>query len=328
MRQAVGNIVIGLVLAALSAGAVLWIAGAFAATALDDSGSGARIVSALVNAGACILVIAVPVVAVTEARRIRGILFYPAIGLLSAIATYLLVDGPRSAATLATYMAAGLAAGTVYWRVTGKSAGRLAAQLAASSGPFDALRSGGSNTNDAAVESDRNDGLARAGAGRQQMSDLKLLALDTEDLQVISAHLQDAILRVGDMAFLAPRKRFALLANRFDWAHAGAQPRAGGTSARPQRRRAALRFDRVLAAKVQGLDLADKRATLSLLAITFAPAPDPAEPEGVVTLTFSGGAAIRLNVECLEVELRDMGPVWTTKLAPEHPANVSTETES
>jgi hypothetical protein len=63
---------------------------------------------------------------------------------------------------------------------------------------------------------------------------------------------------------------------------------------------------------------------LALLAVTFDPASSSGEtPEGNVTLTFSGGAAIRLNVECIEVELRDLGAAWTAKRSPKHPEDAS-----
>jgi hypothetical protein len=158
------------------------------------------------------------------------------------------------------------------------------------------------------------------------MPDLKLIALDADDLRVISAHLQDAVVRVGDMTYLPKEKRFAAVANRFDWDKALSPPPGG---AKPQkrsrgdtgleRRRTGLRFERVLAAKTSGFDLKDRRGALALLAITFVPVADPDAPGGDVTLTFSGGAAIRLTVECLEFEMNDLGAAWSTKLAPVHP---------
>jgi hypothetical protein len=154
------------------------------------------------------------------------------------------------------------------------------------------------------------------------MPDLKLIALDSEDLDVLSAHLQDAVIRVTDMAYLPSEKRFVAIANRFDWERAlapGASKNGGKAVGRYERRRAGLRFERVLTAKVQGLDLKDKKAALSLLAVTFTPRPGEETPDGDVTLTFSGGAAIRLGVECLEAELKDLGPVWAAKSSPEHP---------
>ena len=156
-------------------------------------------------------------------------------------------------------------------------------------------------------------------------SELKLIALDAEDLGVISAHLQDAVLRVGDMRFLPQQKRFATLANRFDWGKAfGAgnkSVRPGKNSIGPLRRRTGLRFERVLAAKVTGIDIKDARAALALLSIGFVPANGSDAPDGDVTLTFSGGAAIRLSVECLECEMQDLGAAWSTKRLPVHPGD-------
>ena len=142
------------------------------------------------------------------------------------------------------------------------------------------------------------------------MSELKLIALDAEDLSVLSANLQDAVLRVADVAYLPREKRFAAIANRFDWASAEQGP---STYAR---RRAAVRFERVLGAQLHGIDLANMDAVLALLAISFEPT---AAPEGHVTLHFADGAAIRLHVECIEAELKDLGPVWKAKSKPHHP---------
>lgn len=142
------------------------------------------------------------------------------------------------------------------------------------------------------------------------MQDLKLIALDTEDLRVISCHLQDAVVRVGDMAYLKPEMRFAAIANRFDWELAA----KGGNEAL-QRRRSGLRFERVTAARVHGIDLQQKDQVLALLAVTFE-AGD--EPSGAVILHFAGGAAVRLEVECIEAELRDLGAAWRVRSKPEH----------
>ena len=111
-------------------------------------------------------------------------------------------------------------------------------------------------------------------------------------------------IRIGDLAYLPREKRFAAVVNRFDWA-----------SGQMARRRAALRFERVLKAQVHGIDLAAKDTVLSLLAIQFAGGEEPA---GQVTLIFSGQAAIRLQVECIEAEMKDLGAAWETKSKPEH----------
>ena len=145
------------------------------------------------------------------------------------------------------------------------------------------------------------------------MQPLKLLALDAEDLQVMSAHLQDAVLRVADIAYVPAEKRFAMIANRFDWE--GVNDAKGGAKKGFQRRRSALRFDRVLGVQIQGVEQNAKDAVLELLAVQFEEADTPG---GHVTLTFAGGGAIRLHVECIEAEMRDLGPVWKTKLKPVH----------
>jgi hypothetical protein len=133
---------------------------------------------------------------------------------------------------------------------------------------------------------------------------LKLIALDADDLAVVSAHLQDSSAKVADMAYLAQEKRFAMLVDRFDWTSAG----EGAV-----RRRTGVHFDRVLKAQVRGFDLKDKSAALNLLAVEFAES-DP--PSGQVILLFSGDAAILLEVECLEAAMSDLGPSWPARERP------------
>lgn len=147
--------------------------------------------------------------------------------------------------------------------------------------------------------------------------DLKLVALDQEDLSVLSAHLQDAVVRVADMAYLKGERRFAALVNRFDWHTAEASSRSRSRPAF-SRRRAGLRFERVLSAQLSKIDLASKDTVLSLLAVQF---DVKDEPEGFVTLHFSGGGAIRLHVECIEAELKDLGAAWATVNKPAHGEN-------
>lgn len=153
---------------------------------------------------------------------------------------------------------------------------------------------------------------------RQNMEKLKLVAFDVEDLAIISAHLQDAVLKVEDMAYLPKQKRFAAVGCRFDWARA---LRDGGMRhfARCQ---SAFRLERVLGASLTGIDLNRKQDVLSLLAVQFTPIT-PDDPEGFVILYFAGGAAVRLHVECIEAELKDLGPAWQTPHRPQHPDNES-----
>jgi hypothetical protein len=135
---------------------------------------------------------------------------------------------------------------------------------------------------------------------------LKLIALDADDLSVISAHLQDAVLKRGDIAWLPGEKRFALALRRFDW--------EGAAQGQKRRRLSALHFDRVTAARSTRIAAGD--AVLSLLAVTFTGSDDPA---GQVTLHFSDGAAIRLDVECIEAQMKDLGPIWEAVATPAHP---------
>jgi len=138
---------------------------------------------------------------------------------------------------------------------------------------------------------------------------LKFAVLDEEDLEVVSTHLQDAAVKVADVIWQPQAKRLVLGLNRFDWEQAIAE--------KPQncRRRAALRFERVQSFKCRGVDPSAKDAVLNLLAVEFTPTD---APSGIVSLIFSGEAAMRLEVECLEVELADLGPVWTCTGRPVH----------
>jgi hypothetical protein len=143
--------------------------------------------------------------------------------------------------------------------------------------------------------------------------ELKLVALDKDDIEVVSAHVQDALVKVADILWLPHEHRFVMALNRFDWVSA---VDAKAESKPDYRRcRTALRFDRVNACKCRNLDQKSKDARLNLLAVEFVETDSPA---GVVTLTFSGGGAIRLDVECLEAELADLGEVSAAALCPDH----------
>jgi Protein of unknown function (DUF2948) len=146
------------------------------------------------------------------------------------------------------------------------------------------------------------------------MEHLKLIALDAEDLEVISAHLQDAVMRVGDMTYLPREQRFALVLNRFNWEQALEQrPRRRQLSF--ERRRTGLHFNRVRKVKVRKLNPRASNAVVELLAIRFEE-NDP--PGGHIELMFAGGGTIRLDVECIEVALRDLGGSWSTDTLPAH----------
>ena len=147
---------------------------------------------------------------------------------------------------------------------------------------------------------------------------LKLIALDKEDLEIISAHLQDAVVKVDEIVWQPEVNRLVVGLNRFDWEAAVAETPAW------QRRRSALRFDRVLSFKSRNVQPADKDKVLNLLALDFAETDAPA---GVVTLSFSGDVALRIDVECIESEVVDLGPVWATTCCPDHDKSKSEEGE-
>lgn len=129
---------------------------------------------------------------------------------------------------------------------------------------------------------------------------LKLIALDADDLAVISAHVQDARVQPSDIIWRQNEKRLVVGMSRLDWE----QTLEG--EAEPRRLVAALRFDRVLACKSRNIDLAALDKVLDLVGIEFHP-EDGEEPSGSALLLFAQGGAIRLDVECLECELTDLG---------------------
>ena len=139
---------------------------------------------------------------------------------------------------------------------------------------------------------------------------LKLIALDDQDLSIVSAHVQDAVLKVSDLEFLPAAKRFLLTMNRFVW-----EAKSGLFRQHNERRQAVLHFDRVLGAKTSGIDRDKPAEVLSLLAISFI---EISKPAGIVELIFSGGGAIMLDVECIEARLADIGGAWEATSRPIH----------
>ena len=137
----------------------------------------------------------------------------------------------------------------------------------------------------------------------QEPARLRLFAKDLKDLSVISALLQDALVPLGDMAYLPEEKSFVLALNRFRWeAEDGARTH--------ERVHCGLRFDGVSGVRYRGIDRRRRGAILSLLAI--------AHDQGVSTLHFSGGGIIRLEADALNCGLEDFGEPWPTQRAPHH----------
>ena len=146
------------------------------------------------------------------------------------------------------------------------------------------------------------------------MEPVKFVALDRDDLEVVSTHLQDALVKVADIMWRPQERRRVLALSRCDWLS------AEGTSPELRRCRAALRFERVNACKCRSVNPHGKDDVLNLLAIEFCETDSPA---GTVTLTFSGGGKLRLDVECLEAELADVGPSWPAVARPIHSDDIA-----
>lgn len=140
--------------------------------------------------------------------------------------------------------------------------------------------------------------------------DLRLAAEDAADLEVISAALQDAVTHVRDLAFLPSTRRFACVMNRFRWEGEG-----NDRKKTHERVRAGLHFENVITARARNIAQDRPEGVLNLLAIRF---DELNPPSGLVTLVFSGGAEVQLEVEALDAHLSDLGLVWETPNRPEH----------
>ncbi len=139
---------------------------------------------------------------------------------------------------------------------------------------------------------------------------LKLRAEDAEDLAVISACLQDALVPVRDLAFVREDRTFLLVANRFRW-EGGLRPGSGEVG--HQRTLCGVSFSEVTAVAYSGFRRSEAGRILSLLAIRSA--------SGAILLEFSGGAAIRLEVARVLCHARDIGEPWPTQWQPRHDAD-------
>jgi len=166
-------------------------------------------------------------------------------------------------------------------------------------------------------------GRRDAGGRRDANGPLRLRAEDAEDLAVVSACLQDALVAAGDLAYDPDAREFMLVANRFRWenCHPGARD-----CGKFERTLCAVTFDNVTAAAYRGFNRGEKDRILCLLAIRLAAeaanvSPDvtPEVPPGVtIDLDFAGHAEIRLTASALHVRVRDFGDPWPTPWQPGH----------
>ena len=135
---------------------------------------------------------------------------------------------------------------------------------------------------------------------------LRLLAADDDDLAVISAALQDAVTRIGDINFDARARELTIAFNRFRWeVEAGAGERV----------RSGLQLGCVQDVKARRLRRDAKDAVLELLALTFEPGEPPG---GLITFTFAAGGDLAAQVECVDAVLADISAPWPTARKPEH----------
>jgi hypothetical protein len=142
---------------------------------------------------------------------------------------------------------------------------------------------------------------------------LRLRAETSEDLQIVSALVQDSVTQASDIAWARRRRRFALLLNRFRWEDASAAERQG----RPfERVRTLLAVEGVLRARTSGIDPRDRELVLEILALEFDPAADGA---GTLRIVIAGDGEIALDVEALEVSLTDVTRPYVARGRPSHP---------
>lgn len=162
-------------------------------------------------------------------------------------------------------------------------------------------------------------------------NDFRVMAKDGEDLAVIAACLQDALVPLSEVKYLAAENRFIMLLNRFRWernaetgkAARSAPAKAGDASFRDaddyhdteQRIHCGLCVDLVSAVRSRNVDLKKRGSFLSLLTLQF--------EDGQLTLLFSGGGVIQLTVDELSVYLKDMGEGWPTQWRPDHRLGLS-----
>ena len=133
---------------------------------------------------------------------------------------------------------------------------------------------------------------------------LRLLAQDAEDLALISAAMQDAVAKVGDITFESKARLLTIAFNRYRW-------EAGGG----ERVRSALQLGGVLKVQARKIRRDAPDAVLEILAMMFEPTEAPG---GVVTLSCAGGGDLRATVECVEAVLADLSQPWPTRRKPDH----------
>lgn len=149
--------------------------------------------------------------------------------------------------------------------------------------------------------------------------ELRLRAEDSEDLAVISACLQDALVAVRDLAYDQGARNFVLVANRFRWEGGGAEgaPESEGTPF--ERTLCGIIFDEIDGVAYRGFHRNEEDRILALLAIRPNFGPGPGSRSGLIDLEFAAGATIRLSAAAIRCRARDFGEPWPTQWQPGHP---------
>ena len=140
---------------------------------------------------------------------------------------------------------------------------------------------------------------------------LRLFTEDAEDLKIIAAAVQDAVVKAGNLKYEQKKRRFGLELNRYRWESAPTRKGEPG-----ERVRTLLAFDGVMSVKTRGITKVDPELILSLLSVEFTPDAEP--PGGKVTLLFAGDGEIVLTVEAIDASLIDSDYVWPTRHVPSH----------
>jgi hypothetical protein len=133
---------------------------------------------------------------------------------------------------------------------------------------------------------------------------LRLLAQDTDDLAIISAAMQDAVAKIGDINYEAKARRLTIAFNRYCW-------ESGGNT----RVRSALQLGGVMKVQARKIRRGARDAVIEVLAVSF---DEGAAPGGMVTISCAGGGDLRAEVECIDAVLADVSEPWPTPRAPAH----------
>ena len=143
-----------------------------------------------------------------------------------------------------------------------------------------------------------------------QEKNLKLSATSVTDLSVISAHLQDAIVSILDIANLKKNKIFLIQLNRFMW-----EDVEKGVFRKNKRTRTVLKFDNIISVSSKNINIKNNEKFLDFLTIESILLPDR---NYEIKLIFSGDSVIKIKTEVIDVTLDDQGLPWETKTQPKH----------